>query len=169
MSRIPVAAERSRRDFSGRRTLALLGAAVAVNLGGCLAVAVVTGVGAVAVATVSTAGKVAGATVVAGGKVVSSAITASSDVADSGVNAAAKLSKTGMVVFFDPKSGAVWQAPWQQGLKLVAASQAAQVGTAYQAARIIRGAQVIAAEKKKAADLLMKSGDVVELTSLAHP
>jgi hypothetical protein len=143
--------------------LALLAVVHGLGLGGCLAAAVVTGVGAVAVATVSTAGKVAGATVSAGGKVASSMITASSDVTDAGVKAAGKLSRDGMVVFFDPKSGTAWQVPWMQGLKLLSAYQAAPIGPALQAARVIRGAQVIAAEKQKAADLLMKSGDVVEL------
>jgi hypothetical protein len=148
---------------------ALLGATCVFGLGGCLAAAVVTGVGALAVATVSTAGKVAGATVVAGGKVASAAISASADVSDAGVKAAGKLSRDGMVVFFDPKSGAVWQAPWTEGLKLLAASQAAQVDAAFHAARIIRGAQVIATEKQKPADLLLKSGDVVELAPVPRP
>jgi hypothetical protein len=151
-----------RRNF----LLAFLAAVQVFGLGGCLAAAVVTGVGALAVATVSTAGKVAGATVSAGGYVASSVISASSDVTDAGVKAAAKLSRDGMVVLFDPKSGTAWQVPWTQGLNLLGALQAAPIGPALEAARIIRGTQVIEAEKKKAADLAMKSGDVVELAQV---
>jgi len=154
------------RMLRPRFLFALLALLHACGLGGCLAAAVVTGVGALAVATVSTAGRVAGATVSAGGKVASSVISASSDVSDAGVKAAARLSRDGMVVFFDPRSGAAWQVPWAQGLKLLAATQAAPIGPALQAARIIRGAQIIMAAKPQAADLLMKSGDVVELAQV---
>jgi len=147
-----------------RLGVALVLAAAAVGLSGCVVTTVVTGVGKVAVATVSTAGQVAGAAVRATGHVAASSVDASGEVAESSLKVAAKLSQEGMVVFFDPKTGAVWKTPWSEGLKLLAASQTAQIGTALQVARVIRGAQVLAAEKKTIADLVVKSGDVVELT-----
>jgi hypothetical protein len=132
------------RKTCRKAIVTVLAAAGLSGLGGCLVATVVSGAGSLAVTTVSTAGKVAGATLVAGGRVASSAITASADVTDASVKAAAKLSKDGMVVFFDPRTGAVWQAPWSEGLKLLVASQTAQIGAALQVVRIVRNAQVLA-------------------------
>ena len=152
----------------GRRRFYGLVAAVALvadsmACSGCLVAGLVVGVGEVAVATVSTAGKVAGAAVKATGHVAASTVDASGEVGDSSLKLAAKLSQDGMVVFFDPKSGAVWKTPWSKGLKMLAASRTAQVGPALQAARVIRGTQAAAVEPKNVANLLVKSGDVVEL------
>ena len=152
----------------GRRHLHVGIAAVALVFGsmafsGCVVAGLVVGVGEVAVATVSTAGKVAGAAVKATGHVAASSVDASGEVGDSTLKLAAKLSQDGMVVFFDPKSGTVWRTPWSKGLKMLAASQTAQVGPALQAARVIRGAKAAAVEPKSVANLLVKSGDVVEL------
>lgn len=133
------------------------------GVSGCIVSTVVAGVGQVAVATVSTAGQVAGAAVKATGHLAASSVDASGEVADSSLKVAAKLSQDGMIVFFDPKTGAMWRTPWVEGLKAYAASQTAQVSTAMQIARVVRNAQVVSAEKKKISELVLKSGDVIEL------
>ena len=151
-----------RRFYSSGVAVALAASGMACS--GCVVAGLVVGVGGVAVATVSTAGKVAGAAVKATGHVAASSLDASGEVGDASLKLAAKLSQDGMVVFFDPKSGAVWRTPWTKGLKMLAASQTAQVGPALQAARVIRGSQAAAVEPRNVANLPVKSGDVVELT-----
>ena len=152
------------RGRAARTVMTLSLVAGTVGFGGCVVTGVIEGVGKVAVATVSTAGNIVGAAVKATGHVAASSVDASGEVTDSSVKFAAKLSQQGMVVFFDPKSGAVWKTPWSEGLRLLTASQTAQIGATLQAARVIRGATVVATDKKTVADLLVKPGDVVELT-----
>jgi hypothetical protein len=158
----------AKRESFRKTIILLLAGTSSFGLGGCLVATVVSGAGSVAVATVSTAGKVAGATVAAGGKVASSAFGSSADATDAGVKAAAKFSKDGMVVFFDPKRGTVWQTPWSDGLKLLAASQAARIDTSVEVLCIVRNAKAVAVDRQKAADLPVKSGDVVEIASGPH-
>jgi hypothetical protein len=133
---------------------------------GCIVASAVEGVGTITIATVKTAGQVAGAAVKATGHVAASTVSASGEVADTSVKTAAQLSREGAVVFFDPKSGTVWQTPWSAGLKMLAASQAAKVDVAFEAARVIRGARV-AAQVASRSDVTLKAGDVVELAKPA--
>jgi len=67
-----------------------------------------------------------------------------------------------MVVFFDPRTGAVWEAPWREGLKLVAAAELAKVDAALTAVRVIRAGRTLNAAGD-GAKLVVHSGDVVEL------
>jgi hypothetical protein len=129
---------------------------------GCIAVVVA---GKAVTTTVGVAADVTAATVRGTGKVAAAAVGASGDVADESVHVAAKLSKTGMVVFFDPKSGAVWEAPWRDGLKLFAAAEAAKIDVALTAVRVIRAGKAFSAASN--ASVAVKSGDVVELARRA--
>jgi hypothetical protein len=132
-------------------------------LPGCIVAGVIEGAGTVAVAAVKTTGKLAGATAKAAGHVVASGVSASGDVASASVQTAAKLTKEGAVVFFDPQSGVVWETPWKEGLKLLAASQTAKVDAAFVAAKIIRKAAELPATGANTPGLLLESGDVVQL------
>jgi hypothetical protein len=123
---------------------------------------VLTVAGKTVTTTVGVATDVTVATVRGTGKIAAAAVGASGDVADESVRVAAKLSKSGMVVFFDPKTGAVWEAPWRQGLKLYAAADAAKIDAAWYATRVIRGTKSIDAVGQ-ATKLEVKSGDVIEL------
>lgn len=112
--------------------------------------------------TIGVAADVTAATVRGTGKVAAAAIGAGGDVTDESIKVAAKLSKSGMVVFFDSKTGATWEAPWTEGLKLLAASEMAKVDLALKAVRVIRAGKGISAAGE-VAKLLVKSGDVIEL------
>jgi hypothetical protein len=83
-------------------------------------------------------------------------------VADESLRAATKLSKTGTVVFFDPRSGAVFETPWKDGLKLLGAAESAKVDAAYSAVRVIRAGKAIDSARP-VATLAVQPGDVVEL------
>ena len=112
--------------------------------------------------TVGLAADVTVATVRGSGKVAAAAVGASGDVADESLKAATKLSQSGMVVFFDPNTGSTWRAPVQKGLKLYAASQTANVSTGLAAMRLIRSGKAMSLVGQ-AANLVVKSGDVIEL------
>jgi hypothetical protein len=135
----------------------LIGAAMVCS--GCTAV---TLAGKAVGTTVGVAADVTAATVRGTGRVAAAAIGATGNVTDESLRAAAKLSKTGSVVFFDPRSGAVFETPWHAGLKLLAAADSAKVGAAFSAVRVIRGGQAIDSAGQ-VATLAMKPGDVVEL------
>lgn len=126
------------------------------------ACSVATVAGKVVTTTVGVAADVTAATVRGTGKVAAAAVGASGDVTDESVKVAAKLSKSGMVVFFDPQSGATWQAPVQQGLKLYAASQTAKIDAGLSAVRLIRSGHALGIAGQ-AAKFVVKSGDVIEL------
>ena len=128
-------------------------------LGGCSAAALA---GKAATTTIGVAADVTAATVRGSGKIAAAAVGASGDVADESIRVAAKLSKSGMVVFFDPKTGAVWEAPWKEGLKLLAAAEMAKLDAALTVVRVIRAGKAISAAAN-AAQQEVRSGDVVEL------
>lgn len=133
---------------------------------GCLVVgATVAAVGAVAATTVKTAGKVTVATVQTTGRLASAAVTTSGDMTALSMESAAALARTGMVVVVDSASGATTELPWQQGMKLYAATQAGNIDAGFKAAKIFRAGRTIAADLHKAetASLSLQSGDVVEL------
>lgn len=128
-------------------------------LSGCSAASLA---GRAASTTIGVAADVTAATVRGTGKVAAAAVGASGDVADEGIKVAGKLSKSGVVVFFDPKTGTTWEAPWQEGLNLLAASEMAKVDVALRVLRVIRAGKAISAAGE-VAKLVVKSGDVIEL------
>lgn len=132
---------------------------LALCLGGCFLIRVA---GKTATTTIGVATDVTAAAVRGTGRVAAAAVGASGDVADESVRVAGRLSKSGIVVFFDPQTGLTWETPWREGLKLVAASEIAQVDAALQAVRVIRAGKPIPA--KQAGSFIVQSGDVVELT-----
>lgn len=144
-----------------------VGASLLVQSGCSVVVATGSAVAGVTAATVKTAGKITAATVTTTGKVVASAVTSSGDVASLSMETAAKLARTGAVVAVDAGSGAVTELPWQDGMRLYAATQGGQLGVGYDAATIFRGAQKIGVDLRSvragAVDYELKSGDVIEL------
>lgn len=128
-------------------------------LGGCTAANMA---GRAASTTIGVAADVTAATVRGAGKVAAAAVSASGEVADESIRVASKLSKSGLVVFFDPKTGSTWEAPVKEGMKLLAASELAKVDVALKAARIIRSGKALQVVDA-AAKLLVKSGDVIEM------
>jgi len=133
---------------------------------GCLvAGATAAVVGAVATTTVKTAGKVTVAAVQTTGRVASAAVTSSGEMTALSLETAAALAKTGMVVVVDSANGATAELPWQQGMKLLAVTQAGDFAAGFKAAKIFRAGRTIAADLHKtgAASLALQSGDVVEL------
>ena len=145
---------------SARMSLLVLSfVGLALGDAGCTAAVMA---GRAATTTIGIAADVTAATVRGGGRVAAAAVGASGDVADESIKVAAKLSKSGMVVFFDPKTGATWQAPVKEGLKLLAAAETAKIGAALTVLRVIRSGSVVGAVGE-VAKFLVKSGDVVEL------
>lgn len=139
-----------------------------LGLSGC-SVVVATGsaVAGVTAATVKTAGKVTVATVKTTGKIVASAVTSSGDVAAMSLETAAKLARTGAVVAVDAGTGVVTELPWQEGMRLYAATQHGQLAATYDAATVFRQGQRIGVDlrgvRTGASDFELRSGDVVEL------
>jgi len=127
--------------------------------GGCTAV---TLTGKAVSTTVGVAADVTAATVRGTGKVAAAAVGATGKHSDESLKATARLSKKGSVVFFDPRSGAVFETPWKEGLILRAAADSAKVDPAFSAVRVIREGKAIDSARP-VATLAMKSGDVVEL------
>lgn len=126
---------------------------------GCFVIGIA---GKTATTTIGVATDVTAAAVRGTGKIAAAAVGASGDVADESVRVAARLSKSGMVVFFDPQSGLTWEVPWREGMKLAAAAELARIDAALTAARVIRGGKPVAA--KQPASFVVRAGDVVELT-----
>ena len=131
----------------------------ALTGGGCVAVKLA---GKAVSTTVGVAADVTAATVRGTGKVAAAAVGASGDVADGSLRTAVKLAKTGMVVFFDPQTGAVFETPWKEGLQVLAAAEAAKIDPTFAVRRVIRGGKALAAAGP-VGTLAVKSGDVVEL------
>lgn len=148
-----------------RWAAALLGLFFALAGSGCLVVgATVATVGAVAATTVKTAGKVTLATVETTGRVASSAVSSSGEVTALTMESAAQLARAGKVVVVDAGSGATKELPWSQGLKLFAATKAANPAAVFSSAKIFRDGQTLAAALKgPAAEQPLHAGDVVEL------
>jgi len=130
--------------------------------GGCVVVgAAVASAAAITATTVKTAGKVTTATIKTGGKVTAAAVTSSGDVAALSMESAAKLARAGMVVLVDGGSGAVFELPWREGLRLQQAVQAQNLSAAFKAAKIFRQGRIINSSLKQSPAL--RPGDVVEL------
>jgi hypothetical protein len=139
------------------RSGALIGAATVC--GGCTAV---TLAGKAVSTTVGVAADVTAATVRGTGTVAAAAVGATSNVTDESLRAAARLSQTGSVVFFDPRTGAVFETPWHEGMRLLGAAAAAKVDAAFSVVRVIRKGKAIDSAGP-IATLAVKPGDVVEL------
>jgi hypothetical protein len=139
------------------RSGALIGAATVC--GGCTAV---TLAGKAVSTTVGVAADVTAATVRGTGTVAAAAVGATSNVTDESLRAAARLSKTGSLIFFDPRTGAVFETPWQEGMRLLGAAESAKVDAAFSAVRVIRKGRAMDSTGPIAA-LAVKPGDVVEL------
>ena len=136
---------------------ALIGAATIG--GGCTAVVLA---GKAASTTVGVAADVTAATVRGTGKVAAAAVSATGRHPDESLKAATRLAQRGSVVFFDPKTGAVFETPWQQGMLLPDAARAAKVDAIFSAVRVIREGKAIDSTGS-IATLALKPGDVVEL------
>jgi hypothetical protein len=149
-----------------RWAAAALALAAVLFCSGCLVVgATVAAVSAVTVTTVKTAGKVTVATVGATGRVAAAAVSSSGEVTALTVETAARLARAGAVVVVDAGTGAVTQLPWQQGMKLYAATQAGPDGVSFNTAKIFREGRAVAADLRqvRAAEQALHAGDVVEL------
>ena len=127
--------------------------------GGCTAV---TLTGKAVSTTVGVAADVTAATVRGTGTVAAAAVGATSNVTDESLQAVARLSQTGSVVFFDPRTGAVFETPWKEGMRLLGAAESAKVDAAYSAVRVIRAGKAIDSARP-VATLAVQPGDVVEL------
>jgi len=136
---------------------ALTGAATVC--GGCTAV---TLAGKAVSTTVGVAADVTAATVRGTGTVAAAAVGATSNVTDESLQAVARLSQTGSVVFFDPRTGAVFETPWHEGMRLLGAAASAKVDAAFSAVRVIRKGKAIDFAGP-IATLAVKPGDVVEI------
>ena len=147
-------------------SIILVGALLTVGSGCAAVVATASVATSVAPTTVKTAGKVTVATVKATGKVVTSTVTTSGDVTSLTIDSAGKLARVGMVVAVDAATGAVYETPWRDGLKLSALVQGARFGAAAEVARIFRaGTQfdvLLDRVRQRAEDVTLRSADVVE-------
>ncbi len=149
-----------RRVAAAALSLALLGLCAGCSIVGATAGAVTS----VTAATVATAGKVTVATVKTTGRVAGAAMTSSGEVTAGGLEAAAKLSRAGMVVVVDAGTGAITELPWQEGMRLAAAVEAAKVSGPARALKIYRQGQITRLDRLQSApQLALLAGDVIEL------
>jgi hypothetical protein len=154
------------------RPLALRLAAGAVaslavtSFSGCLAYHAVAAPVKLAATGVVVAGETAGAVVTSTGKIAVSTVRAVGNVGSTGIDSAAKLAEVGMVTFVDTASGTVVRVPWQDGITLLGAGDAAKVSLARRAIDVVRaGKLVYSASHLNGAGATLASGDVVRLKS----
>ncbi|HUR58486.1 MAG TPA: hypothetical protein VM029_12290 [Opitutaceae bacterium] len=134
--------------------------------GGCLAYKVVSAPVKLAATTVVVAGETAGAVVSSTGKLAVSAVNATGNVGSGGIDAASRLAQTGMVTFVDVASGSVVRIPWQEGLTLAGAGNAAKLDFARRAINVLRAGKVVYSASKLSGDgAALASGDVVRFGS----
>ncbi len=139
---------------------------LAPALGGCLMYHAVTAPVKLAATGVVVAGETAGAVVTTTGKVATSTVRAVGNVGSGGIDAASRLTEVGMVTFVDAASGAVVRVPWQQGLTLAGASDAAKVSMARRAIDVVRAGKVVySASRVSGEGAVLASGDVVRVGS----
>lgn len=134
-------------------------------LGGCLAYRVVSTPVKLAGTAVVVAGETAGAVVTTTGKVATSTVRAVGNVGSDGIDSAARLAQAGMVTFVDAASGTVVRVPWQHGLTVAQAGEAARIDTAQRALDVVRAGRVIysAARGARTSAPGIAAGDVVRL------
>jgi hypothetical protein len=117
-----------------------------------------------AATTPPVAGETAGAVVTNTGKLAVSAANATGSVGSGGLDAAAKLAQVGMVTFVDASTGTVVRVPWQEGITLAGAGDAAKVDVARRAIDVLRAGKVIySASRGGSGGTALASGDVVRL------
>ena len=147
-----------------RAALAASAAAWLALHGGCLAYKAVTAPVKLAATTVIVAGETAGAVVTSTGKLAISAVNATGNVGSTGIDAAAKLAQAGMVTFVDVSTGTIVRVPWQQGMTLASAGDAAKVDIARRAIDVLRAGKIIYSASKLAGEgAALASGDVVRI------
>jgi hypothetical protein len=117
-----------------------------------------------AATTVVVAGETAGAVVSSTGKLAISAVNATGNIGSGGIDAASRLAQAGMVTFVDVSTGTIVRIPWQEGLTLAGAGNAAKVELARKAINVLRAGKVIYSASKLSGDgASLASGDVVRL------
>lgn len=130
----------------------MLAAGACVSLGGCIVYDVASAPVKVAVGAAGVAGNVAiGTAKVAGGT----------------IKLAAKLAKAGAVTFFDVATNDVKRVPWQRGMTLAGASEAAKVQLGGRPVDVVRDGKVIYSAANgvgKNADAPIAAGDVVQVS-----
>ena len=139
-----------------RRLRIVMAAIACVPFGGCIVYDVASVPVKVAVGTVGVAGNVAiGTAKVAG------------SVAGGTIKLAAKLAQAGAVTFFDVASNDVKRVPWQRGMTLAGASNAAKVHLGDRPVDVVRDGKVIYSAGNgvaKNADAPIAAGDVVQVS-----
>jgi hypothetical protein len=134
------------------------------TLSGCVVYHAVAAPVKLAATSVVVAGEAATAVVTTTGKVAVSGVRAVGNVGSGGIDAAAKLTEAGMVTFVDAATGTVVRVPWQQGLTLMSASDAANVSMARRAVDVVRAGKIIySASRVNGGGASLASGDVVRL------
>lgn len=142
----------------------LLGAAAGPFPGGCLAYHVVSAPVKLAATTVVVAGEAAGAVVTTTGRVAVSAVKAAGNVGSGGLDAAAQLAQAGMVTFADGATNSVVRVPWQEGLTLASAGDAAKLRVAQRSADVVRAGKVVYSSTRVSGEgAVLAPGDVVQL------
>ena len=133
---------------------------------GCLAYTVVSAPVTLAATTVAAAGETAGAVVSTTGKIAASAVRATGSVGSGGIDAAAKLARNGMVTFVDAATSNVVRVPWQGGLTLAGAGDAAKIRIAQRAVEVVRGGRLVYSATRVSGGgtgTVLAAGDVVQL------
>jgi hypothetical protein len=154
----------TRRRRLVRLGCAALAAAGASTLGGCLIYHAVAAPVKLAATGVVVVGETAGAVVTTTGKVATSTVRAVGNVGSGGIDAAARLTEVGMITFVDAATGTVVRVPWQQGLTLASAGDAAKISMARRAIDVVRAGKVIfSASRVNGNGATLASGDVVRL------
>jgi hypothetical protein len=133
-------------------------------LDGCLVYRAVTAPVKLVATTVVVAGEAAGAVVTATGRVAVSAVKAVGSVGGGGIDAAGKLAQAGMVTFVDATTGTLVRVPWQEGLTLARAGDAARISLVQRAIDVVRAGRVIfSASRGTGEGAPLAAGDVVRL------
>lgn len=143
--------------------LAAIGGGCAVA-SGCLAVKAVTAPVKLAATSVIVAGETAGAVVTNTGRLAVSAANATGSIGSTSLESAAKLARSGMVTFVDAADGTIVRVPWQEGMTVAGAGQAAKIEFGRRAIDVIRASRVIYSASRVAGEgAALAPGDVVRL------
>lgn len=150
--------------------------AIVLAIGCSTATKPVTTAGKIAIKTTTIGGKVAGQTVKTAGSVAAAttktAVKTTGTIATTTIKTAGSVATMQLVTFKDVTTGALKQVPWEDGLKLYAASKSADIDLYMKAFTIFRdgGARVIKGDynklKKGAPEPELKPGDFIEVKPL---
>jgi hypothetical protein len=139
---------------------------VSSGLSGCFVYEVASAPVKVVAKTVQIAGTTTVAIVESSGKVAVSAVRATGAVATGGIETSARLARAGMVTFSDQATGLVVRVPWERGLTLLDASNAAKMDVGRSALRLVRdGKPADLGVQPSRGTLVLHSGDVVQVES----